>query len=306
MVALTNQVLLTNLSVAMILRELHANEQYLEVLKSRLDLIDEDIQQIIELGEAHLNKFLDRSSEGELAAKQLFAEEATTFFLNWYMAPLRDVGSSFDFEFNVNTEIQKLWGEIFGRLNEADRRTQIVSVSSWNIGTPLWSEGDPLPALFQVSVFDKDVSLAYLGLVEHLRNNEKILNSDLEDAPEVLRTAIVWRLSALFEALAGSANGPRDAIRTIKSHSLKVLQDSFRNEIDLSWPEELISLRDAFSHVIGSLKSKYDTPTNKWIIKQLKKSHWLIASSLSHYFAREVPENTAKNWLTRALSEAQY
>lgn len=274
-----------------------------EVLK-RANLIGCEEDDLYKLAEWHLNKYQEYTNYGYLECLGQQASEPIALFLSWLIAPLRNLIEYIEIEADVNVAIKKQWREYFDITAEVIKKQEIV-LAGWSIGNPIWSNRKNFPATYFIDQLGQDIALAYAGLLEHLALHESEFNQSGIAIPEVTRTSVVWRFTGLFEALADTAQGPKIAIEQITVQSRKSLPDSFRR-ISGQWPESLVKVRNAFSHIRESLKSQYEVPTTEWVLQLVERGTSLTGSALSQYFESEIPDETARSWFERSIDETNY
>lgn len=292
---------LSSLAVGQLLAEVISREDLHEILLPRLESLGLSVDDISRLATWHLDEFDRNVQYGLLAASEQVVGNYVLLFLNWLLSPLRTFTSSEEFGASVNFAIKTSWAEAFGGLSADVVRDQEVALTAWSLGKSIWTNGRPFPAVFAMNVLNQEINLAYHGLLEHLLPMEKAFNGTETESPEIARTAILWRLTALFEALANT-EGPGRAIDQMIIKSRKVWPDRFRND-ETIWKKKVIDVRNAFSHIVGSLRDNYDLPDSPWILDLIERGTVLTASTLSDYFVSEIPIGTAQRWADSAMDD---
>jgi hypothetical protein len=295
----------SSLAAGHLLGALLNHEEYAPLIEERLSSVQGEIDQLNSLAEWHLNEFSSLSDYGEDFLNEQSVGDETLYFLNWLIAPLRGYSDSVAFETQVNFAIKKTWLDEVGSLSESVIRNQEITLNAWSVGKPLWKNGRSYPATLQIDVLGSEIYLAYSGLLEHLAGQELQFLAASPNVTEIARTAIVWRFSAMFEALANTGSGPKRAIEYIFQRASKSIPDHFRKSSP-RWNEEVVNVRNAFSHIVGSLKSNYEVPDVDWTIKLIENGTILTASALSFYFDTEISAVTARGWWDRTLGEMNY
>jgi hypothetical protein len=295
----------SSLATGCLLSALLIHDEYAPLIEERLSLVQGEIDQLNSLAEWHLNEFSNLSSYGEEFLNGQCVGDEALYFLNWLIAPLRGYSDSVAFEAQVNVAIKKTWIDEVGSLSESVVRNQEITLNAWSVGKPLWKNGRSYPATLQIDVLGSEINLAYSGLLEHLAGQETHFLAASPDVTEIARTSIVWRFAAMFEALANTDLGPRRSIEHIVQRASKSIPEHFRKSSP-RWNEEVVNVRNAFSHIVGSLKSNYEVPDVDWTIKLIENGTLLTASALSFYFDTEISDVTARGWWDRTLGEMNY
>lgn len=305
MVYSENRPAVSSLAAGHLLGALLNHEEYAPLIEERLSLVQGEIGQLNSLAEWHLNEFSNLSSYGEDFLNEQSVGDETLYFLNWLIAPLRTYSDSVAFETQVNYAIKKTWLEDVGDLSESVVKNQEITINAWSLGKPLWKNGRSYPAMLQVGVLGSEINLAYSGLIEHLLGQESCFLASSPDVSEIARTSIAWRFTAMFEALANTDLGPRRSIEHIVQRASKSIPEHFRKNSP-RWNEEVVKVRHAFSHIVGSLKANYEVPDVDWTLKLIENGTLLTASALSFYFDTEISDVTARGWWDRTLGEMNY
>lgn len=297
--------LVTSLAVGQILSALLTNDEYVGLMEERIARVQGELSQITLMAEWHLNQFSNLATYGEDAVMYQSVSDETVHLLNWLIAPLGAINDSVAFEAQVNRLVKTSWLDEVGDLSASVIRDQEVTLLAWSLGKPLWRNGRSHPARLQMGVLTSEINLAYSGLMEHLASQEQAFLDADPKATEIARTSIAWRFAALFEALADSGLGPKRSIEQIVSRGSKSLPEPFRKSSP-RWNEELVKVRHAFSHIVGSLKPNYGVPDIDWTLKLIENGTLLTSSALSYYYATEISDQIASGWWGRAMAEMDY
>jgi hypothetical protein len=295
----------SSLAAGRLLEALLSNKDYYSLIEERMSLVQGELDQLRLLAEWHLNEFSNLSAYGTELLNEQFIGDETAYFLNWLIAPLRTFSDSVAFETQVNYAIKRTWLDEVGDLSEAVVRNQEITINAWSLGKPLWKNGRSYPATLPIGVLGSEINLAYSGLIEHLLGQEPFFLASSPSVSEIARTAIAWRFTAMFEALANTDLGPRRSIEHIVQRASKSIPEHFRKSSP-RWNEEVVKVRHAFSHIVGSLKANYEVPDVEWTLKLIENGTLLTASALSFYFDTEISSVTARGWWERALAEMNY
>lgn len=305
MTYLDNKPAFSSLATGRLLDALLNNEDFYSLIEERISLVQGEVDQLRLLAEWHLNEFSSLSAYGEELLNDQSVGDETLYFLNWLIAPLRTYCDSVAFETQVNYAIKRTWLDEVGDLSESVVRNQEITVNAWSLGKPLWKNGKSYPATLPIAVLGSEINLAYKGLIEHLAGQEPFFLASPPGVSEIARTSIAWRFTAMFEALVNADLGPRRSIEQIVQRASKSIPEHFRRSSP-RWNEEVVKVRHAFSHIVGSLKANYEVPDVEWTLKLIENGTLLTASALSFYFDTEISNGTARGWWDRALAEMNF
>lgn len=285
-----------------LLRELLAREDFMKRILSHLAELSLDEQNLKSCAEFHLNKYEAEVEFGPEVIRNQYVSPETSLFVSWMLACLRTEFAPIEFSSAVNLSIKEIWRQDLGDLSGAINRDIELVLSAWSVGQPIWKNGNHHPATFLVGQLGRDIELAYSGLVEHLRTYEKEFSEDT--TTEIMRTSVIWRMTGLFEALANTSDGPENAMTYIAKHSHKVFPEQLNNLISARvWPGKVVVVRNAFTHIAGTLGNNYEVPTSAWVTELVNWGNYMAASALSYYFANDVPRNAVQSWWDRIESE---
>lgn len=295
----------SSLSVSSLLQVLLDDESTNGTVLDRAAQIGCSSETLFGLAEWHFNTYKNYVEFGFEATLEQQSSETIALFLSWLIAPLRNSVSFLELESNTNGLIKRQWQEDFGSISAEVVKKQEIVLLGWALGKPLWANRKNYPASFLIEQLGQDIALAYFGLLEHLAINESNFEETENSIPEVTRTAVVWRFTGLFEALANTDQGPKRAIDQLLKNNAQTLPEGVLRNSG-KWPEALVAVRNAFSHISQTLKANYEVPTVEWILQLLERGTALTASVLSQYFESEIPDETARGWLDRAIDETNY
>lgn len=143
-------------------------------------------------------------------------------------------------------------------------------VIAWGLGMRSGGLDLSYPAVLAIGHSDANINQAYMGLVEHLIIATQTHGVDIDEWPELVRNAVLWRTVAIFDGLgkleavqdngttSGSRGGPAESATRLVSFAGPYLSSGQRRRYGPAW-ERMVGIRDGLSHLMqGDRRSTYD------------------------------------------------
>jgi hypothetical protein len=143
-------------------------------------------------------------------------------------------------------------------------------VIAWGLGMRYGSLDFTYPAVPAIVHSNANIDHAYMGLVEHLTLTAQAYGNGIDDWPELVRNAVLWRTVAIFDGLgkleaalagnstSGSRGGPADAATRLVGLAGSYLSSGQQSRYGRAW-ERMVAIRDGLSHVMqGDRRYAFD------------------------------------------------
>jgi hypothetical protein len=163
----------------------------------------------------------------------------------WFTAPLRVLGPSTEFTGELVRSVVEAAGRdlpAMGRSPESLR----VSLVAWTVGQVCGDLDRAVPVVPAEMPDDYDVSLAYRGLLEHVAD---LPNSESEQWPEMIGSAILWRIAGIAEGLRPQPKPHLEAsLNALMAEVRDLMPGPLRTDLLREWID-FRKMRNGFTHV---------------------------------------------------------
>jgi len=206
----------------------------------------------------------------------------------WFTAPLRLLGPSAEFT-----------GELVRSVVEAARRdlpamvrspeSLRVSLVAWTVGQVRGDLDRAVPVVPAEMPDDNDVTLAYRGLLEHVAD---LPNSESEQWPEMIGSAILWRVAGIAEGLRPQPKRPNleASLNALMAEVWDLMPGPLRTDLLGEWTD-FRRMRNGFTHV-AKAEDGYGFSE---ISERARKAGEvrLFVSGVTHFVCNEVSQRLA-------------
>ena len=132
-------------------------------------------------------------------------------------------------------------------------------VAAWGLGMRVGQMNPVYPAVLAVGHGNRNVDIAYTGLVEHLVVSRQTYGLPIDDWPELVRSAVIWRAVAILDGLGklephamptgqGNRGGAADAAAHLTGAVGSYLPVAQRTRYGRAWGS-MVAVRDGLTHI---------------------------------------------------------
>jgi hypothetical protein len=207
----------------------------------RLEQLDRDEEWLADLG-ARYRAVWEESVIGEAVDTIPTVSEETPLLLSWLVAQLRGPGDLAPLNAEIRTSVLREYHASTGL--GVSPPAHILGIVVGTIGRPVSTIDQLLPALFPGDQVGPDVEAAYAGLVEHVQA------AQLENWPEMHRTAVLWRLGAIAQGLMGGTDQVFESMRRLSASLAGALPLPDRRMTTDEWIKNYRGNRNGLTHVL--------------------------------------------------------
>lgn len=176
---------------SLLYRQLSESVEFRQILEDRLLEIGETLDFLDELADLYDNAF---------SGPFVVLAPAHAIFASWIMAPLRSLGSSDNFQSELNRQVHAAFPQEV--LQSNGNRPYILA---WVLCAVQGKLQNDLPLTFPIEFTDPSVHAAYRGLSEHL----SLVLANESGRSELMMNSILWRVSGILEGMVASLTNER-------------------------------------------------------------------------------------------------
>ncbi len=163
----------------------------------------------------------------------------------WIAAGLRGYGPSNEISQAVQQAVRE---RTAGDPPELVRNHSRVALVAWGLGQVVGDYDRSLPVVFCEPLTDRSVQLAYEGLVRHV-----VELPEVDEWPEMLGSAVLWRACGLADGLHPQQNGKSNleaSVNALIAGMRRYVSPAVLDQWAKEWPEYR-NIRNGFTHVAG-------------------------------------------------------
>ncbi len=168
-------------------------------IEQRLDMLDRDFEWLAELKRLYQMYWrwqINNQACGDPANLTGLTPRHAQLAA-WFTAPLRVLGPSAEFTAQLVRSVVEAAAYDFPNIGRSPQPFR-VSLVAWTVGQVCGDLDRAVPVIPAEMPDDNDVALAYRGLLEHIA---ALPNSETEQWPEMVGSAILWRIAGITEGL---------------------------------------------------------------------------------------------------------
>lgn len=168
-------------------------------------------------------------------------DEYTVLLLSWLLAPLREPDANAQLAASTFALSSEAFAKVAGP--EVLPPQERLSVTIGVVGRPIPVIDRDFPSWLPGRLLDRDVELAYEGLLEH------VAVAPSGEWPEVHRTAVLWRLGGIAQGLVGGSEDVWKCMKDLNLQLSSALPVAHRRMTADDWMKTYRANRNVFTHV---------------------------------------------------------